>query len=122
MPNPTNALSRRQFGRLSVASAIAAGTAGTGLSFLHPATALATPVPEPLWQPAQPRDRENSPTEKSPAELMTPKTQAAIKKGLNFLLRNQVKSGRNRGAFGNGGYSGGVATASLAGLATSAKW
>ena len=92
MPNPINALSRRQFGRLSVASAIAAGTAGAGLSFLHPATALATPVLEPLWQPAQPRDRENSPTEKSPAELMTPKTQAAIKKGLNFLLRNQVKS------------------------------
>lgn len=89
--------------------------------FLNASTALANPVMKPaptaLWQPAQPRDRENSPNEKSPAELVTPKTQAAINKGLNFLLRNQVKTGRNRGAFGNGGYSGGVATASLAGLA-----
>jgi len=114
LPNPSDAMSRRQFGRLSMSSAIVAGGV---LSFLQPASAVATPVPEPLWQPVQPRDRKNSPTEKSPAELMTPKTQASIKKGLNFLLRNQVKSGRNRGAFGNGGYSGGVATASLAGLA-----
>jgi len=110
LPTPTNAVSRRQFGRLSLASALATGTA---LSFLPPSNALA----EPLWQPVQPRDREYSPNEKSPAELVTPKAQASIKKGLNFLLRNQVKSGRNRGAFGNGGYSGGVATASLAGLA-----
>lgn len=110
LPTPTNAVSRRQFGRLSLASALATGTA---LSFLPPSNALA----EPLWQPVQPRDREYSPNEKSPAELVTPKAQASIKKGLNFLLRNQVKSGHNRGAFGNGGYSGGVATASLAGLA-----
>ncbi len=61
-------------------------------------------------------DRKNSENEKSPAELITPAAQATIDKSLAYLLRNQVKSGRNRGAFGNGGYSGGVATASLAGL------
>ena len=61
-------------------------------------------------------DRKNSADEKSPAELITPAAQATIDKSLAYLLRNQVKSGRNRGAFGNGGYSGGVATASLAGL------
>ncbi len=61
-------------------------------------------------------DRKNSEDEKSPAELITPAAQATIDKSLAYLLRNQVKSGRNRGAFGNGGYSGGVATASLAGL------
>jgi len=62
-------------------------------------------------------DRKSSKDEKSPAELITPAAQGAIDKALAYLLRNQVKSGRNRGAFGNGGYSGGVATASLAGLA-----
>ena len=61
-------------------------------------------------------DRKDSQDEKSPAELITPAAQATIDKALAYLLRNQVKSGRNRGAFGNGGYSGGVATASLAGL------
>jgi hypothetical protein len=61
-------------------------------------------------------DRRNSQNEKSPAELITPPAQTAIDKSLAYLLRNQVKSGRNRGAFGNGGYSAGVATASMAGL------
>ncbi len=92
----------------------AAGATGSMFASGGP-SALAKPVT--LWKPVQPLDRQNSPNEKSPVELMTPPTQTTINKALNFLLRNQVKSGRNRGAFGNGGYSGGVATASLAGLA-----
>ena len=62
-------------------------------------------------------DRKASPNEKSPAELVTPPAKKAIEKGLSYLLRSQVKTGRNRGAFGNGGIASGVATASLAGLA-----
>jgi hypothetical protein len=61
-------------------------------------------------------DRKNSPNEKSPAELLTPKTQRCIDRALSYLHRRQVKNGRNRGAFGNSGLSAGVATTSLAGL------
>lgn len=62
-------------------------------------------------------DRKASPNEKTPAELVTPKTQAAIDRALAFLQRSQVKTGRNKGAFGTAGMSAGVATASLGGLA-----
>lgn len=91
-------LDRRRFHAQVIAAA-----GGAALAMSRPATeALA--------------DRVNSGNEKSPAELITPATQTTIDKSLAYLLRNQVKSGRNRGAYGNGGYSGGVATASLAGL------
>lgn len=66
---------------------------------------------------ANARDRKASPNEKSPQELITAPTKKSIDKGLSFLLRSQIKTGRNRGAFGNSGISSGVATASLAGLA-----
>lgn len=62
-------------------------------------------------------DRKASPNEKSPAELVTAPTKKAIEKGLSYLLRSQVKTGRKRGAFGNNGMAAGVATASLGGLA-----
>jgi len=62
-------------------------------------------------------DRKVDPNEKSPAELITPNAQRAIDRGLAFLARRQIKSGRNRGAFGTSGYSAGVATCSLGGLA-----
>ncbi len=62
-------------------------------------------------------DRENSPTEKSPAELVTNGARRSVEKALAFLINRQVKSGRNRGAFGNSGLSAGVATCSLGGLA-----
>ena len=90
-------LSRRLFNRSAVAAALAGGMS-------------------PALSSVALGDRKNSGDEKSPAELITPAAQATIDKSLAYLLRNQVKSGRNRGAFGNGGYSGGVATASLAGL------
>jgi len=51
------------------------------------------------------------------ADLITPETQRAIDRGLAWLTKRQVLSGRNEGAFGHGGYQGGVAVASLAGLA-----
>ncbi len=63
------------------------------------------------------RDRKASPNEKSPAELITPAARKAIEKGLSYLLRSQVKTGRNRGAFGNNGLAAGVATSSMGGLA-----
>ena len=50
-------------------------------------------------------------------EVTEQAVKAAIDRGVDFLLRSQVKSGRNRGAFGNSGISAGVATASLGGLA-----
>ena len=63
------------------------------------------------------RDRDSSKNEKSPADLITPEARATIERGLRFLYGRQVKSGRNRGAFGNSGLSAGVATCSLSGLA-----
>lgn len=50
-------------------------------------------------------------------EWITPETQRALDRGLEWLARRQVTSGKNRGAFGHGGYQGGVAVSSLAGLA-----
>ena len=94
-------LSRREFSWIAARSA-AGFTIGTAL-IGHPRTANA--------------DRKASANEKSPAELITPEAQRTIDKALEFLTIRQVKSGRNRGAFGTSGYQGGVATASLAGLA-----
>ena len=62
-------------------------------------------------------DRKDSTNEKSPAQLISGKTQRVIDKGLAYLKRTQIKTGRNRGAFANSGMAGGVATASLGGLA-----
>ncbi len=62
-------------------------------------------------------DRTASKDEKTPAELIDAKAQRAIDRGLEFLARRQVKSGSNQGAFGQSGYSAGVATTALAGLA-----
>lgn len=50
-------------------------------------------------------------------DWITPKTQDAIDRGLTWLSKRQIPSGRNEGAFGHGGYAGGVAVGSLAGLA-----
>ncbi len=55
--------------------------------------------------------------EKSPAELIDAKAQRAIERGLEFLARRQVKSGPNAGSFGQDGYSAGVATTGMGGLA-----
>lgn len=52
----------------------------------------------------------------SPSPI-TPETQQAIDRGLAWLSKRQVLSGRNEGAFGHSGYPGGVAVCSLAGLA-----
>jgi hypothetical protein len=51
------------------------------------------------------------------AEAITPETQKAIDRGLAFLSKRQIASGRMKGAFGHGGYQGGVAVCGLAGLA-----
>jgi len=43
-------------------------------------------------------------------ELVTPETRQAIERGLAWLARRQVVSGREEGAFGHGGYAGGGGT------------
>ena len=63
------------------------------------------------------KDRPASRNEKSPAELLTPETHEAINRALAYLDDRQVKNGKFEGAFGTSGYSSGVATTSLAGLA-----
>ncbi len=55
--------------------------------------------------------------ERLSAELVNEAAQRAIDRGLGYLARRQVRSGANRGAFGNSSYSCGVAVASLGGLA-----
>ena len=55
--------------------------------------------------------------QKTAAELMTPKTQTAIDRGLRFLMGKQLTNGPNRGAYGLSGYACGVAVSSLSGLA-----
>lgn len=79
--------------------------------------ALAAVGPGSIALGARTPDRKFSKNEKSPAELMTPETNAAIDRGLNYLLRSQLTIGRNRGAFAASGLQSGVATASLGGLA-----
>jgi hypothetical protein len=51
-----------------------------------------------------------------PAEGLTPEVQRAVDRGLSWLAKRQVQSGRNKGSFGSGGYQGGVAVCSLSGL------
>ena len=91
--------SRRSFNR-SLLVAGAAPLAGALLS-------------RPVWA----LDREASPNEKTPAELITPAGQKAIDRGLKYLVDTQIKTGPNRGAMATTGMAAGVATASLAGLA-----
>jgi len=100
-PSPTARFSRRDFQRWLI-----------GMGMAGPAAACAG------WpQLAFGLDRKASPNEKSPAELITNETRRTIDRALSYLLRAQVKQGRNRGAFGNSGLSAGVATCSLGGLA-----
>jgi hypothetical protein len=94
---------RRTFHRLAAAWAVSPLAGAT----LAPKTSAAGAIP----------DRTDSTNEKTPAQLITNATQRSIDKGLSYLKRAQVKSGRNRGAFANSGLAGGVATASLGGLA-----
>ena len=56
-------------------------------------------------------------TTKTAAELITPETESAIEKGLAYLAKAQIKTGPNRGSFGNSGADGSVAISGLAGLA-----
>lgn len=96
-------MDRRRFNQLAIA----------GLGAM-PLAAMGMPA---MGMPALRNDRRNSKNEKSADELITPEARKTIERGLNFLQRRQVKSGKNRGAFGNNGMAAGVATASMAGLA-----
>ena len=87
-----------------------------GCSLASAAPGLVPGLPGLLGGRAQ-ADRKIDPNEKSPAELITPATQRAIDRGLALLARRQIKSGRMKGAMGTSGYSAGVATCGLSGLA-----
>ena len=63
------------------------------------------------------RADENEDVKNATAEAITPDTQRAIDRGLAWLSKRQVASGRNKGAFGHSGYQGGVAVCGLSGLA-----
>ncbi len=54
---------------------------------------------------------------RSGSKGITPVTQRAIDRGLAHLAKRQFARGRNKGAFGTAGYSGGVAVCGLGGLA-----
>ena len=54
---------------------------------------------------------------KSVDQLVTTETRIAIKRGLERLAQKQNTQGRAKGAFGNSGYSAGVAVIALSGLA-----
>ena len=92
---------RRNFNKSVLAAAISALGAGSIANAAAP----------------NPKDRTFSENELSPAELITPQTQSAIDRALNYLQRSQIKTGLSRGAFAAGGLQSGVATASLGGLA-----
>jgi len=72
-----------------------------------------------LLQPllGQKANAQASGTRANPNSDITPETQKAIDRGLSWLAKRQIQSGRNEGAFGHGGYAGGVAVCSLSGLA-----
>ena len=100
---------RRNFNKMLLGGALVAAGGASGLSAATDPVAASTSTAA--------RDRKYSTNEKSPAELMTPATNKAIDRGLNYLLRSQITTGRNRGAFAASGLQSGVATASLGGLA-----
>jgi hypothetical protein len=61
--------------------------------------------------------RVDDPKEAEPDKLVDARTRKAIERGLKFLVRKQIKTGNLKGAMGQGGYAGGVATCGLSGLA-----
>jgi hypothetical protein len=67
----------------------------------------------PSLLPARVRGQETT----RPSETLTPTTQTAVDRGLTWLAKRQLSSGGQKGAFGQGGYQGGVAVCSLGGLA-----
>ncbi len=108
-PFPNQAgLDRRQFLIGSSALPVGAAVSAGWLWSCH--------APQPL-SAKEVRANKNRSKEKSPAELITAPAQAAIDRGLAFLSRRQIKSGPNRGGFGNSGPQSGVAVGSLGGLA-----
>ncbi|QDT56826.1 hypothetical protein Pan44_48860 [Caulifigura coniformis] len=63
---------------------------------------------------AQAPERSN---ERAGLELITPEAKTAIQRALATLSRRQITQGEFKGAFGSGGYAGGVAVCGLAGMA-----
>ncbi len=86
--------------------------AGLGVSAATGRRAVAEEEAEPA--PSKP-PRPEPP--RAGVELITADARKAIQRALVYLARQQVTAGRGKGCFGAGGYSSGVATCSLAGLA-----
>ena len=106
--HPLTSASRRDF--LTHAGAGLLGIAGNGFAVPH---VLAQ---EPGPGPADDGPRFNDST-KTADELINPATERAIDNGLAYLAKAQIKTGPNRGSFGNSGADGSVAISGLAGLA-----
>src|SRR5687767_9692943 len=62
---------------------------------------------------AAPADDDTADTEKDAGDLITPATQSAIDRGLEYLASRQHEDG----SFGSGGYSRNVAVCGLSGMA-----
>lgn len=75
------------------------------------AGAMALPAPR-VWS-----QEEGAAPQRTSRELMTAGVHKAIDRGLAFLDKRQLKSGRDAGAFGTSNYAGGVAVCGLGGLA-----
>jgi hypothetical protein len=69
----------------------------------------------PLLRTSAARGQE--PAVERTSEALTPETQRAVDRALTWLAKRQIGSGGSKGAFGTGGYQGGVAVCSLGGLA-----
>ena len=90
--------SRRRF--LAQSAALGIMSLGGGLSLVGPRRLS-----------AQENDAARS------SEVVTPEVQKAVERGLSWLAKRQQAGGQYEGAFGVGGYQGGVAVCSLSGLA-----
>ncbi len=109
-------LSRRKMLLAMAAAGAASGCGVTGAALANRA-GISSGNFAVRKQPKQDRPRTGSGTEKATSELFTKETEEAVARGLAHLARKQVQTGGNRGAFGSTGYSAGVATTGLAGLA-----
>jgi hypothetical protein len=89
--------------------------------FLAGGTALGATLltaPQTLWaqKPADPAPP-SEPADDAASKKLSSDVLKAVDRGLAYLARRQIISGRGKGSFGTGGHAGGVAVCGLGGLA-----
>ena len=104
-----NGMNRRRF----LAGFTAAASVGYGLTQL----ANAKTTQKPANHQEVGSQEQQLAADATAKTLIDKPAQAAINRGLKFLVNRQIKSGPERGGFGSSGYECGVAVASLSGLA-----